>query len=206
MKRDLFSETTDFAKRLFKLIELPLYDDSTRLEISDIACSMSFEHWKAATRLLQDALLPSAVIIHRAQFEAVLRSIWVLYAASDEQIGKLASPLNLEAEQAAKNLPQVANMLGALKEKGPPQAHDALTRFKDNSWKALNSYAHAGIHPIWRHAEGYPTPLIEGIVRNTNGLAVIAAMQAAVLSGVQPLQREILDLAARYPDCMPPPL
>lgn len=206
MNQDLFKATEDFSAELFGLVNLPLYDRSIRLVTSDIACSMSLEHWSATINLLRSALLPSAITVHRAQFEALLRSIWVLYAAADQQLDKLASELNLETEQAAKNLPQVAEMMAALEKKGPPQAHEALARFKDNSWKALNSYAHAGIHPIRRHAEGYPIPLIEGIVKNANGLAVVAAMQASVLSGVQSLQRQILDLAAAYPECMPPPL
>lgn len=206
MKQELFTTTAEFAEQLFKLADMPLYDDSSRLLTSGTACSMSLEHWSAVTNLLQEALLPSAVIVHRAQFEALLRSIWVLYAASEEQISKLCANLNLETEQDAKNLPQAADMMAALKVKAPPQAYDALTRFKDNSWKALNSYAHAGIHPIRRHAEGYPPPLIEGIAKNANGLAVLAAMQAVVLGGEQHLQQKILDLAAKYPDCMPAPL
>lgn len=95
-------------------------------------------------------------------------------------------------------------MMASVKEKGPPQAFDALNRFKENSWKALNSYAHAGIHLIRRHAEGYPVQLLDSIARNSNGLAVVSAMQAASLAGVQPLQREILNIASQYPDCMPP--
>lgn len=206
MNRDVFVATKEFAAKLFEFVDLPLYDHSTRLVTSDVACSMSLEHWSATLQLLQSALLPSAVTVHRAQFEALLRSIWILYAATDQQIDKLASELNLETEQAAKNLPQVAVMLTALEKNGPPQAFEALTRFKDNSWKALNSYAHAGIHPIRRHADGYPIPILESIAKNANGLAVVAAMQASVLSGAQPLQREILDLASKYPECMPPPL
>ena len=206
MNRDVFVATKEFAAKLFEFVDLPLYDHSTRFVTSDVACSMSLEHWSATLQLLQSALLPSAVTVHRAQFEALLRSIWILYAATDQQIDKLASELNLETEQAAKNLPQVADMLTALEKNGPPQAFEALTRFKDNSWKALNSYVHAGIHPIRRHADGYPIPILESIAKNANGLAVVAAMQASVLSGAQPLQREILDLASKYPECMPPPL
>lgn len=203
MQRNVFKATEELSAKLFTLIDLPLYDQSTRLKTSNLACSMSLEHWSACIKLLEAALLPSAVTVHRAQFEALLRSIWVLYAASDLQIEKLSSELTLDAEQAAKNLPMVADMMAAVELQGPPQAHDALRRFKDNSWKALNSYAHAGIHPLRRHAEGYPDQLIEGIVKNANGLAAVAAMQASVLSGLQPLQREILDLAAQYPECMP---
>lgn len=206
MTRDIFEATDEMAAQLFKLIDLPLCNASSRLITSDVACSMSLEHWVATHNLLRSAMLPSAITVHRAQFEALLRSIWVLYAASEEQISKLSAELHLETEQGAKNLPQVAEMMSALSKKGPQQAYEALGRFKDNSWKALNSYAHAGIHPIRRHAEGYPLQLIESIAKNSNGLAVLSAMQASVLSGVQPLQRKILDLAARYPDCMPPPL
>jgi len=206
MRRNIFTATEELSEKLFALIDLPLYEQSTRLKTSDVACSMSLEHWSASINLLEDELLPSAVTVHRAQFEALLRSIWVLYAASDSQIGKLSSELTLETEQAANKLPMVADMMSAVERHAPPQAHDALKRFKDNSWKALNSYAHAGIHPLRRYAVGYPVQLIEGIAKNSNGLAILAAMQAAVLSGLQPLQREILDLASHYPECMPPPL
>lgn len=143
---------------------------------------------------------------HRAQFEALLRSVWALYGASPEHLNKLSAVLNDESEQGAKNLPQVAEMMAAVEKNGPPQAFDALSRFKSNSWKALNSYAHAGIHPLRRHAEGYPIQLFEGIAKNANGLGVVAAMQSAVLSGVQPLQREILSIASQYSNCMPPPI
>lgn len=206
MHRDVFVATEELAVKLLQLIDLPLFDDSSRLIVSDVACSMSLEHWAATRSLLNAGILPSAVVVHRAQFEALLRSIWILYAAPDEHLSKLSAELTVETEQNAKNLPQVADMMAAVNKKGPPQAYEALNRFKENSWKALNSYAHAGLHPIRRHAEGYPVQLIESIARNANGLAILSAMQVAVLSGLQPLQREILDLAAQYPDCMPPPL
>jgi len=207
MKSDIFKATDELADELLRLIDLPLFDRSQRLAVSNVACSLSFEHWVATRRLLETGLFPSAVVVHRTQFEALLRSIWIFYLASDEQLSKLAAELTIETEQGAKNLPLVADMMSALSKKGPPQAYDALNRFKENSWKALNSYAHAGIHPIRRHdAEGYPTQLIESVTKNANGLAIVAAMQAAVLSGVQPLQRNILDLAAQYSGCMPPTL
>jgi hypothetical protein len=203
----VFEATEALAEQLFRLIDLlPLFDGSERLAISDVACSMSLEHWVATRQLLEAGLLPSAVVVHRAQFEAVLRSIWILYVASDDQLCKLGAKLNIETEQGAKNMPQVAEMMATLEKKGPPHAYDALNRFKEYSWKALNSYAHAGIHPIRRHAEGYPEQLVDNIARNANGLAIVCAMQAAALSGSQPLQRKILDLAAQYPSCMPPPL
>lgn len=202
----LFEESDAIAERLLTLIDLPLLDDSPRIRISDVACSLSLEHWHSARALLNAGLLPSALVVHRAQFESITRSIWLTYAASDGNIEKLTSELNLESEQAAKNMPQIKDMLIDISKKGPSQAYEALARFKDNSWNALNSYAHAGIHPLRRHQEGYPLSLLHGVLCNANGLAVLSCMQAVVLSGEQTLQREVLDLATMHPSCMPPPL
>jgi len=79
-------------------------------------------------------------------------------------------------------------------------------RKDDHPWKALNSYAHAGIHPIRRQHDGYPVQLLHDVLRNANGMAVVSCMQAVVLSGQQPLQRNVLALAAKRSACMPPPL
>ena len=202
----IFDESDALAEELLALIDVPLFDDSPRIRISDVACSLSLEHWASARSLLRSGLLPSAIVVHRAQFEALARSIWLLYAASDNQLSKLTATLSLESEQAAKNMPQTVDMMRDLAKKAPPQAYEALSRFKDNSWKALNSYAHAGIHPIRRHDDGYPVNLLHDVLRNANGLGVVGCMQAAVLSGRQPLQHSILALTAKHPPCMPPPL
>ena len=202
----IFQKSDLLAERLQELIDLPLLNDSARITTSDLACSLSLEHWHSARALLECGLLPSSIVIHRAQFEALVRSVWITYSATDDQIYKLSTDLNLESEQAAKNLPQVADMIASIGKSGPREAYDALSRFKDHSWKALNSYVHAGIHPIQRHSEGYPVKLIIDVLRNANGLAVMSAMQAVVLSGEQPMQKEVLELAFEFNECMPPPL
>jgi len=204
--RDIFDDSDALADELLAMIDLPLLDDSPKVRTSDLACSLALEHWHSARTLLRADLLPSALVVHRAQFEALARSIWLAFAASDDHISKLTSTLSLESEQAAKNMPQVAEMMQDLAKKAPQQAYEALSRFKENSWKALNSYAHAGIHPIRRHDEGYPLRLIHDVLPNANGLAVITCMQAVVLSGQQPLQRTLLELADKRSTCMPPPL
>jgi hypothetical protein len=202
----IFSESDKLASKLYQLIDLPTFDKSARIVTSDVACSMALEHWEGARNLFSSGLLPSGLVVHRTQFETLVRSVWLLYAATEENIAKLSANLTLESEQAAKNMPQVADMMSAIEKKAPPQAYDVLNRFKQNSWKALNSYAHSGIHPIRRHSEGYPVRLIQDVTRNANGLAIICGMQAAVLCGLQSLQKQVLELAASYPNCMPPPL
>ena len=206
LNRNIFQNSELLAEKVLTLIEIPLLDDSARIITGDVACSLSIEHWHSVRILLEGGFLPSAIAVHRAQFEALVRSVWITYSATDEHINKLSTDLNLESEQAAKNIPQVADMISAIEKSGPREAFDALSRFKDNSWKALNSYVHAGIHPIRRYREGYPVTLIYDVLRNANGVAVMSAMQAVVLSGEQPLQKKIIELALEFNDCMPPPL
>lgn len=194
----IFEQSEALAADVTQAIALPLYDDSERLRVSDLLCSLAVEHSASARALLQAGLLPSALVIHRAQFEAVLRSIWTLYAASDAQLGKLAAELTVDSEQAAKNLPSASAMMEELAKKAPAGAYAPLHEFKTHNWQALNSYVHAGIHPIRRHMNGYPGGLILQALLNVNGLFVLAAMQAAILTGVPNLQREVLAAAARY--------
>jgi hypothetical protein len=200
-----FDESERLVVELLQIIDLPALD-SDRVRISDTACSLSLEHWHSVRVLLEMGLLPSALVVHRAQFEALVRSVWLTYAASDEELAKLTGTLDLESEQAAKNMPTVNVMMQHIQQKAPVQAYAALDRFKEHSWKALNSYTHAGIHPLRRHADGYPVPLIHNVLCNANGLGVMSCMQAVVLSGEQPLQRQVLETAAKYPSCMPAPL
>lgn len=203
---NIFDESDQLADELLGEIGLPLLNDSERVRTSDVACSLSLEHWHSARALLRAGVLSSALVVHRAQFEALVRSLWLAYAATDGQVSKLARELTVDTDQAANGVPLVKEMMTALEQKAPPPAYEALARFKTNSWAALNSYAHAGLHPLRRHADGYPVALIQDVLRNANGLAVVNCMQAAVLSGAQPRQRNILVRAAAHPRCMPPPL
>lgn len=195
----LFSQSDALATEVVEVIAYPLYDQSNRIQVSDLLCSLSMEHAHSARALLGAGLMSSALVIHRAQFEAVMRSIWTLYAASDGEVEKLANTLTLDTEQAAKNLPNATVMMAELTKKAPAAAVEPLREFMDYNWKALNSYAHGGIHPVRRYHEGYPPVLIRDGLLNVNGMMMLAAMQAAILTGVPGLQRQVLEVGDRYP-------
>lgn len=133
----------------------------------------------------------------------LVRSVWLAYAAHDADLAKLTATLDLESEQAAKNIPAVNVMLQHIQEKAPAAAYSALARFKEHNWKALTSYTHAGIHPLRRHADRYPDALLEAVLCNANGVGIMSCMQAVVLSGAQPMQNQVLEIAAKYPRCTP---
>lgn len=200
--QDLVDQSHELAVTLMNCVAHPPYNDSERIRLSDVLCSLSFEHAHAARILVAAGFLPSALTVHRTQFETILRSMWVFFAANDNQLAKLGANLTVETEKAASGVPLAAQMMAELSKKAPPNAFKPLNDFKTNGWPALNSYVHAGIHPIRRHQDGYPSALLEGVIKNVNALTGLSAMHAAVLTGIPNLQQEVLAIAARYPSCL----
>lgn len=167
-------------------------------------CQMSIEHSCAFRLLSENRMFASGFVVLRAQFEAVLRAIWILHCATDNQIARISAQLSEDGEQSAKNLPQVREMHGALSWVAVAKVpFDALSEFKGSTWKALNSYAHAGIHPLSRMVAGYPTELVITNVKISNALAVVAARQFCVLTGIDGLQKRLAPLHERFHDCLP---
>lgn len=183
------------------------YDDSARIIASVSAARVALEHGRALRVLVADGLPTAALSLMRLQHEALTRALWLLYAADDTAIAKLAAPLTREAEAAAGKLPMMADMLKQLATKpAAAKALIGLLAFKDNNAAALNSYVHGGIHALQRQAQGYPVPLIAGALRNCNGLMVMTTMMLAVLTGRQPLVHAVSLLQATFAEDLPPVL
>jgi len=130
--------------------------------------------------------------------------MWLLYAASEEQVAKLAAPLNRDSEKIANKLPMFAEMVAALDGKAPVSAVAMVAQFKEMQAPSLNSFVHGGIHPLQRHAMGYPEPLLVQIVSTSNGLVTMAAMVMALLSGDPARARAISKIQRDFADCLPP--
>ena len=86
-----------------------------------------------------------------------------------------------------------------------PTGMGQLKEFKEYSWKALSSYIHVGLHPLTRKAEGYPIALIEQVLRQSNGLALMGTMLLTMLSGDPRQQGKVAALQREFADCCPDP-
>lgn len=182
-----------------------LFDDSPKLSICANACLLSLEH-ASSLRILFAANAPhSATGLLRLQYEALLRAAWVLYAASELQLAKLTTQLDINSEQAANNLPGPADMLKALEAKAPTGLIQPLNEFKTVAMKGLNSFVHGGIHPLTRIKEGFPEVLALQLVRNSNGLMHFGYRMLASLAGSQAMMNQMTHLYGTFADCFPPP-
>jgi len=149
--RALLHRSDELQEAVRSHIEGCEFDASPRGQACWGMCSVAMEHWAGLRVLMATALPTSATALMRPQFEALTRASWLLYAASEDEIAKLKTPLSLESEQAAKNLPSVRDMIEQIERqvgtRAPAAAHQMLLHFKEVSWKAMNSFVHAGIHP-----------------------------------------------------------
>lgn len=180
------------------------YDDSPRLVVAVAAALVSVEHGEALRALLAHPFPTSAISLLRLQHEALTRAVWLYYAASDEQVDRLASPLDAESQKAASKLPMISAMLTAMVGKAPAGAVEMLAHFKDVAAPALHSFVHGGIHAIQRGLTGYPALLLHTAVRNSNGLYTMAGMLLAILTGDESKAKRMRQIQPQFADCLPP--
>lgn len=179
MKDPLLHERSDEFESTLAAILGPAWcttqPTNPRYRVSASAARLSTEHARAARLLLLECIAPqSGAALLRLQFEALLRAIWTLYCATDDQVRKLTAVLGLDSEQAAKGLPGPLDMLHSIIPATPEGLHSPLKEFHASSWRALNSYVHAGIHPLARETGGFPIDFAENLVRVSNGLMHLA--------------------------------
>lgn len=96
------------------------------------------------------------------------------------------------------------DMLAAISRNAPGSVGRMLGELKAGAWKPLNSYVHGGIHPLTQHHRGYSKEYALQTLRNSNGLATMAAMLLAVMSGQPDITAAIRDTQLEHLDCLPP--
>lgn len=78
-----------------------------------------------------------------------------------------------------------------------------LKEYRDVTWKALNSYAHGGLHPLARVVTGYPPQLTFHTLRNSNAVLALTAQLLSLLTydagAIEPVRR----MHAEFADCLP---
>ena len=180
------------------------FEGSPRLLSCRVLCSVALEHAESAKILIVSGNFTSAVGLLRLQYEAFVRAMWLLYAASDVAVEKLAAELTYEGAKKAEKMPMLSEMLRKLEGKAPTEAIGMLLEFKQYSWKPLSSFVHGGIHAINRHSKGYPIQLLEQTLRASNGVSVMVGMLLVIVCG-DPAQRgRIPEVQMNFADCLPP--
>lgn len=203
----LLRRSEELCDALMHKVQGALFDTSDRGAAVLGMCSVSLEHALSLRLLIANGCGTSAIALMRLQYESLTRAMWLLYVAPESAIGKLTAPLTRDSEQAAKGLPSVNEMLDQLRKgigtKLPAAAYDMLHAFRQASWASLNSYVHAGVHALNRHADGYPLQLILDVLRNSNALVTMAGMTQSLLTGDERIARAMRGIQIEFADCLP---
>jgi len=199
----LLSRSAELENKLLEFLRLAPFDGSERIMASRVMCSIAFEHAESAKILISAGNLTSASGLVRLQYEALVRAIWLLYSASDTAVSKLTSELTRETADRANRLPMLSEMLEKLQGKAPREVVGMLLEFKEYSWKPLSSFIHGGIHAIHRHSKGYPLPLLEQMIRISNGVSVMVGMLLVILHGGDEPRGRIPKIQSQFADCLP---
>lgn len=202
----LLERSSEFEEAL--LAEFPnggllLAGQEQRNEIAAAAALIAIEHAGALRVAAEIGAFNSAAGLLRLQFEAVLRAAWLLFAAGPGQVEKFTKTLDVEAEQGAKTVPGYLDMLAAVEKSAPVGLAAPLTEFNRYSRHALNSFVHAGIHPLSRARSGFPVVLAETLLKFSAGLLHFAYRLLAALTGSQERMSRVTRVYAAFQDCLP---
>ncbi len=197
----LLIRSAEFESYVLNVLSHPVYDDSERVRVSKIMCSVSLEHAESFKILLASRKFTLAVGLLRLQFECLVRGMWVLYVATDISVSKLTAELNEENLKRADNLPMLSEMIKKLEVTAPKNAIDPILEFKQYSWKPLSGYLHGGLHAIDRHSKGYPVALLEQALKASNGVNGMVAVLGSILSGRVSLTEDVYKSFITFSDC-----
>lgn len=181
-----------------RFIELP----RTRLVVA--TSQVVVEHGISICLLAEAGNLASANALLRAQFEALVRGLWYCFAAKDDWFAKYLDAARASPTKDPNMSWGMDDMLDAIATNAPSQIAPQLVEFKTKAWGPLNSFVHGGVQPIALQVAGPEFALVEGTVRNSNGLTIMACAAAATLTGERRHSHEVALIQRRFLDCGPP--
>lgn len=166
--------------------------------------AVSLEHWAAQRILLRQGLHVTGFALVRLQFEAAVRSIWILECAKDDWLERFMTPVADQQLEEPVLGPPVPAMLAAIQKRAPSIA-GMLSQLKEGAWAPMNSYVHGGVRPIAHSLVGTTDYQVSAVLRNANGLGLLA-LNAMTIAFQDPRFRGLVGrLQTEYRDCLPPP-
>jgi hypothetical protein len=176
--------------------------------ISSYQCAlMSVEQAAGALALLTIGMPNAAMALFQPQFETLIRGVWLLEAADEKWVRQYHEPSSEESPRPADEAPGVKAMFEELVKREDPRVNDIvehLDEYRAQSLRALNSVTHGGMHPMSRSGTGYPTTVVDNVVRCANGLVCYAAQMAALISTDAEANLILVRVLHRdFQDCLP---
>lgn len=198
----LIKRTDELFNAMSAVLAEADFGDDSRSRCAVALAGIAVEHGFSIRASLEMEHVTSAIVLLRAQFEAVVRGVWVWYVAPDGWVSKLDALIGRRGSKEPR-APAMDEMLAALAKVEPAAVGRQLKRLKDAAWKPLNSYVHGGVHPVLQAHWGFTDEYAEQVLRNANGLATMGTMLMAVLTGEQEIADAMRRVQLEHRDVLP---
>ncbi len=206
-------QQTYFERMLLRSIEVVGIADAGFDEASEptsprgiaamLLCRIASQHALSIRFLIEAEQPTSAIVLLRAQLEALVRATWVTYVATDEEVATLTAPLNEASHKAARKMPSIDKMVKQLQTRGPQGPARQLVRAHERLTPFLNSYVHSGLHAVARHQHGFPTHLLIDTLKISNSMVILTLLVVGEIAQDEVYVSVALGLHEKYEDCMP---
>ena len=168
-------------------MKIPQLPNSKRLQLASACWHVTIEHSMAIVELVRATLHGSALALVRLMYEAYVRGMWLMYAATDEDIDRAGR------DQFPRN-PDIFTAL----EKSSHFSSQPFSDLKNQSWKRLCSYTHTGYQQINGRltSQGLDfnyqdSEILEALLW-ADTIALAAAAAVAIEAQNDPLAQEVL--------------
>jgi hypothetical protein len=205
----LLALSNDFSDALEKSLDsVDTTAAGDRYEAASAAADLSFEHSFAVRALFNEGAPNSASGMLRLQYEALLRSAWLLFAASEADVLESNGPLNAESVAVVKKIPSSQDMLSDLERslEQQPELHGLvapLRKISDALWAAMGEFVQGGLHPLARTRDGFPESLAANLLKLSNGMLRITARISARLTGSVEVVKQVDLIHLKFANCLP---
>ncbi len=173
-------------------MKIPQLPDDKRAQLASAGLVVAIEHSMAIVVLVRKTFHGSALALMRLLFEAYGRGMWLMYAATDDDIDRAGRD----------RFPNDFNRIVAeIDEKIPLSS--PFSALKNESWKKLCSFTHTGFQQIGARLTpqgigyAYKESEILGALHWADTLALLAVVTFAELTANEPLTREASDQLRR---------
>ena len=176
-------------------LQIPELAHDKRVQLGSACLHVSLEHSQAIVILMHERLYGSALALIRPLFEGFVRGLWLMQAATVEDIDRAGQD----------SFPNFAELVVALEPPSGENSDGLLSQIRTHRWRELCSYTHTGFRQIGARltAEGlgydYKESQLHDALLWADGIAIMLTMSFAYLAKNQTLSDEALDQLNRIP-------
>ncbi|MEQ1104157.1 DUF6988 family protein [Acinetobacter ursingii] len=202
-KKKLFIKSLEMIETLSNELNNSCFIDcGPRLELVHQCIQISIKHNIGINYLLVEELSLQAMILFRAQFEAIVRAYWLLFLATNNQVTKLKFNWTFEEQFQSDTCPMINEMLTQLLKANLPAQSviEHLSNFKKYHLKQLNSFVHTGKQSFTRNNVGFNNKMVLTLMRQSNNLITVAT-QIMLKHTIPDNQKFIKFLMKEYREC-----